>query len=179
MTTLEFSIALNKKHKNVIELIRKNMQLFEQLGELKQICIKNNKGKQTIIYVLNDMQLKLLLQKTSVRSDVNKNIDIFGIKEKDVLVLEVRHEIQIKRILESIVNGFSNSSIMNLRLKQQYSIGKYIIDIVIESKIQGEYIPILAIEIDEEISHKYTKEKDLLKIQEAKEFLIDLFLVIS
>jgi len=170
MTTLELSEKVKKEHRVILKLIRENIYLFERFGKMEELKFNNHRGKNTKFYNLNEDHIKLFLNKISATTDFKDVCDTLKVFASDFSIIEVRHEIELKRIIESIVKGFSNTSILNLKLETQFSVGKNRLDMCILSEIDG-WFPIIGIEIDEELTHKYTVQKDLKRIEDIRKQL--------
>lgn len=170
ISTLEISDFSKMEHRIILKTIRQNSG-FNLFGNgLIEESFNNHKGRKTRFYNLTEEQCCYLFFKFKDSNTSIKCFDYFKISKMPMV--EIRQEFEFLKILNSIVSAFNETSIMNLSIHQQYPIGKYKVDFCIVLDYEDGYIgEHLIIELDEYLSHKYTKECDQKRKSEIMKIL--------
>lgn len=158
-TSLDIAEARGMSHKNVLELIRKRMPEFEEIDPIKESIVSNRRGKPTFMLYLTKKHLIFYLNLISKYSDIVAIREEWGIEE-DLIISQVRAELEVGKMIKSIIDGFSSNTLMELELIEQDYIGNHRADFVIYQNYGIEKIPLLCIEVNEVKSHKYQFAKD-------------------
>ena len=167
MTSLELSELVKKEHRTILQLVKGYKTFLESLGDLNY-KVEKTRGRPRRIFEFNEKQLSLLVTQMAKRTDT-----LGVLKQENLNVVVLRNELELKKLIEGIIEGFNETSKCGFYLIHQFGVDRYSVDFAIMQKYWDNYDDeiIALVELNETKSHKHTKSKDEFRKHRITEHL--------